>query len=344
MSIKCTDFTEVRAINIFSEIYGAYFRTTEKILARESVTEQEIYEIISENAFRDSLLFLPQKLIPKSDDTGYNLLKRNADNTLSPVTKNPPPKIVTELQKRWLKAKLCDPKFALFFSDDTLCSLNSRLSNVIPLYNPACFRYVDVFGDGDNFSDENYRALFRTVLSAVKKHEILEIAFMTGKNILRRSKFLPVKIEYSRKNDKFRVYCYSVHKNKLTGSGIINIGRIISAVNTHIVFSGYASHDDIFESRKAPEPVTVKVTTERNAVERFMMEFASYEKHTERNAENGECVVKIYFDKQDETELLIRLLGFGPVIEILGPEDFRNQARERITKQYHLLRNTENLS
>ena len=39
-------------INIFSEIYGAYFRTAEKILARENVTEQEINEIISENAFK----------------------------------------------------------------------------------------------------------------------------------------------------------------------------------------------------------------------------------------------------------------------------------------------------
>lgn len=334
--MKCTG---VRTINIFSEIYGAYFRTAEKILSRKCVTEQEINDIISENAFRDSLLFLPQKLIPSNDGTGYGLLKRNADNTLSPVTKNPPPKIITELQKRWIKAKIYDPKFALFFSDKVLDALKARLKNTEPLYNPKRFRYVDIFSDGDSFSDENYRAVFQTVLSAVKNREILEIAFMTGKNVLRRNKFLPVKIEYSRKNDKFRVYCYSVHKNKITGNGIINIGRIISAVNTHIVFPDCISIDDIFESRKAAEPVTVKVTTERNAVERFMMEFAAYEKHTERSAETGECLVKIYFDKQDETELLIRLLSFGPVIEILGPDDFRNQARERIIKQYHLIEN-----
>lgn len=336
--MKCT---EVRAINIFSEIYGAYFRTAEKILAHENVTEQEINEIISENAFCDSLLFLPKKLIPKADGSDYGLLKRNGDNTLSPVTKNPPIRIITEIQKRWLKAKLFDPKFALFFSDTTLTLLKARLENVKPLYNPERFRYVDVFSDGDCFSDKSYRANFQTVLSAVKNREILEITFMTGKNVLRRNKFLPIKIEYSRKNDKFRVYCYSVHKNMITGNGIINIGRIISVSNTHVIFPEDISADKIFESRKAPEPVTVKVTAERNAVERFMMEFASFEKRAERNAETGECIVKIYYDEQDETELLIRLLGFGPVLEILGPADFRKQARERIVKQYHLIKTEE---
>ena len=81
----------------------------------------------------------------------------------------------------------------------------------------------------------------------------------------------------------------------------------------------------------------IRVTTERNAVERFFMEFASYEKRAERDLETGNCTVKLWYDKQDETELLIRLLSFGPVIEILGPADFRRQAAERVKRQWEMI-------
>ena len=68
-----------------------------------------------------------------------------------------------------------------------------------------------------------------------------------------------------------------------------------------------------------------------------MAEFASYEKRTERDLETGKCTVSLWYDKQDETELLIRLLGFGPVLEIMGPPDFRKQAAQRVKKQAELL-------
>ena len=68
-----------------------------------------------------------------------------------------------------------------------------------------------------------------------------------------------------------------------------------------------------------------------------MLEFASYEKHTVRDLETGEYTVELWYDRQDETELLIQLLSFGPVVEITGPKHLREQARLRVQKQYELL-------
>ncbi|WP_028520894.1 WYL domain-containing protein [Ruminococcus flavefaciens] len=79
------------------------------------------------------------------------------------------------------------------------------------------------------------------------------------------------------------------------------------------------------------------MTNERNGVERFMLEFAPYEKHTVRDLETGQYTVELWYDEQDETEVLIMLLSFVPVIEILGPEKLREQAKERLTRQYELL-------
>ena len=68
------------------------------------------------------------------------------------------------------------------------------------------------------------------------------------------------------------------------------------------------------------------------------MEFAPYEKQSERDLTTGECIVKIWYDNQDETELLIRLLAFGPTIEILSPSDFRQKAAERVLNQFEIFR------
>ena len=68
-----------------------------------------------------------------------------------------------------------------------------------------------------------------------------------------------------------------------------------------------------------------------------MLEFASYEKHTVRDLETGRYTVELWYDKQNETELLIQLLSFGPVIEIVGPPELRKQAKMRIDRQAELL-------
>ena len=68
-----------------------------------------------------------------------------------------------------------------------------------------------------------------------------------------------------------------------------------------------------------------------------MLHFANYEKHTEYDEENHCWLCSIYYDTADETELLIDILSFGPVVEVLGPKPFLAKLRARVEKQYHLL-------
>ena len=51
-----------------------------------------------------------------------------------------------------------------------------------------------------------------------------------------------------------------------------------------------------------------------------MLHFANYEKRTEYDEERGKWICSICYDKEDEPELLIDVLSFGPVVRVLGPE------------------------
>ncbi|MBR2283972.1 MAG: WYL domain-containing protein [Ruminococcus sp.] len=324
-------------MNLFSELYGTYFRITAEILEHSRITAKKIQDIVISKGFRDTVLFLPQKLIPNSSSSDWGLLRKTAAGVFSPVTNNSPVHLITGLQKRWLKSKLSDPKMKLFLTDKTAAELEARLRDVKPLYSPAFFRYTDRFSDGDNYSDPEYRRRFRVILEAVKSREVVDIEFRSSHGKLIRGRYLPLKLEFSPKNDKFRVYCRSIRKGRLSTGSIVNLGRITRLRTTGSHFAGELPIEGYFSRRRAPEPVEVMVSEERNAVERFLMEFSSYEKRTELDLENGGCRVKIWYDGADETELLIKLLSFGPVIEIAGPPDFRQKAAERVEKQYRLL-------
>lgn len=322
-------------MNIFSEIYGTYFRIAAKLLENERTDEKTVHETVMSEGFRDSILFLPQKLIPGSEDWG--LFRRTDDGSLERITKKEPVKILTGLQKSWLKAKLSDPRIRLFMDDETVSRLDGKLSEVQPLYCGSHFRFTDRFADHDDYSNEEYISNFRKVLDAVKNRKIVEVSYVSGHGRHMRAKLVMLKIEYSPKNDKFRVYCYLLKNDKIKSSGIINVGRIENITDTGRRFRTPVSMEHYYSDRKCKSPAVIRVTTERNGVERFMLEFASYEKHTVHDLESGEYTVRLWYDEYDETELLIRLLSFGPVIEILGPEKLRNQARERVRRQYNRL-------
>lgn len=322
-------------MTIFSEIYGAYYRVTARLLGMKGASDSDVYDVIREDGFRDSALFLPQKLLPQKDGSDWGLLRRGEDGLLYP-TVGEPPRVLTKLQKKWLKAKLEDPRSRLFFSSESANRLSKLLCDVEPLYRQEQFRVFDKFADGDDFESEQYRHSFQTILRAIKQQRILKISFTSGHDRRMTRVCVPFRLEYSEKNDKMRVYCHNLKNGIAKSGGLINIGRITEVTPFEVFRGELPSEDEFFRKIRARRPIRVAVFPERNATERFLNEFAEYEKRVDRDLESGKCVIDIFYDKQDETELLIRILAFGAAVEILAPEDVRAQAAERVRRQTEL--------
>ena len=62
------------------------------------------------------------------------------------------------------------------------------------------------------------------------------------------------------------------------------------------------------------------------------MHFAHFKKQAEKLADNR-YKITVTYDKDDETELLIRVLSFGPMIKVTSPDSFINLIKERLIKQ-----------
>ena len=128
---------------LFNEVYGAYYNAVAAILSeavKGEVTDKRIYEIVRDKAFSESVLTIPAAL----KDGAWPLIAKDGSTPIKHEPKMP----LTELQRRWLKALLSDPRIKLFVIDET------GLEDVEPLYKPDVFVYFDRYSDGD---DKGYR-------------------------------------------------------------------------------------------------------------------------------------------------------------------------------------------
>lgn len=312
-------------MKLFSEINCTYYNITEKILKQKTVTKKDIRRIISKNGFSETVLFLEPELIGKNN-TGL-LTEQNGIYTS--ILKNEPHIPLTSVQKKWLCSVLNDKKSSLFLDKEQKAELYELLG-AEPLFDSSSIRFFDRFTDGDDFENEDYIKHFRNVLCSMHENRLIKIGFQTRKNDRITHYYLPERVEYSSKNDKFRVHVIRYNKSKPIERGIINIAQINSTELTDII-----AGNGLDEASPKKE-VVLRVSSERNALNRFMMEFAELERVSEFDDETKECIVTMKYDIKDETEILIRILSFGPVAEVLQPDDFREQIAYRIGLQRQL--------
>lgn len=249
---------------------------------------------------------------------------------------------LTKLQKSWLKALLADERIALFLTDGQIDAIKSWLSPAKPLYRQEDFHYFDQYLDGDDFSSPAYRENFHTILKALETKKALILAYENRFGETAVLEAAPYQLQYSAKDNKFRLCCLKYSGHTFRHNTILNVGRIhgchLSRRDAPINLHTYAFRPIC----RCESPVVMEISGERNSLERCMLHFANYEKHTSFQEETNTWICSIYYDLADEPELLIGILSFGPVIRILGPESFLRQIRERVGRQHRLLCQRQN--
>ncbi len=325
------------ASELFDKIYGRYYYVVRRMLeagARSPLTRRDMDAVCAAYSYRESNL----TIVPKLTGGGWALFEQREGGSWVPLLHHPdrvkPP--LTVCQKSWLKAVLADPRICLFLTDSQLDEMKAALEDVDPLYHPEDFRYFDRYLDGDDYASALYRKNFHTVLEALEQNRTLKVIYQGPKNGRSAFEVAPCQLQYSSKDDKFRLICLRRSHGRFSRSILLNMARIQVCAPGGGAVPPEAAKLRFTSSVKAPEPVRLKISGERNSLERCMLHFANYEKHTEYDEEEKAWICSIYYDMADETELLIEVLSFGPVVQVLGPEPFLRQIRDRVRRQHHL--------
>jgi len=299
---------------LFSEIYGTYYNVLARILrlaVEGDLTKEKLYGIVREKGFEESVLTIPAML----EDQTWPLLEEDLTTPLLDVPTMP----LTTLQKRWLKTLLQDPRAVLFDPPA------EGLEGVQPLYPRDAIICYDRYLDGDPFEDPAYIQNFRTILRGIREKRWVRIRFTGGKGLEHQWNCIPRRLEYSAKDDKFRLVCADRR-----GSFPINLGRVLESE----LLEPYAE-GDFRPMPMAKKILVLELTDHRNALERCLFHFSHLQKETERLDEKRYRIT-LYYELADETEILIRVLSFGPMLKVVFPTDFRDRLCQRLDRQKEL--------
>lgn len=321
-------------MSIYNEIYGLYYFMLDVILKKASdgpISITEINHIVSEYGFSESSIYFTPDVVSKE---GYNLL-RKCDGGYISALKYSPKEFLTNMQRRFIKSMLQDKKIRLFLEDEMLSELNGILKDGEPLFNVEDVVLTETAIDSDDYSDEKYISNFKIILNAIRNRNALRIVFDTSKGLRKTMKIMPYKLEYGVRDDKFRLCGVSIFYEKSKNYVKINLGRIFSI--TTLCQSFDIDFEAFIAQKRKTEPIEIEVSNIRNGIERVFIGLSNYERISNYDEETGKSTIKIYYGEDDEQELLILLLSFGPVIKVLGPSEFRDKFISRIKRQISMI-------
>lgn len=253
---------------------------------------------------------------------------------------------LTKMELRWLSTVLEDPLASVFLSNEQIYGLKKEIIQKVPPFPMEVINYFDrynlekktLFGKkkisqtGRHTSRE--LRFIKMVYRAIQSEHRLKIKFRNQGGKIRYANCAAVWLEYSRRDDIFRI-CYINKKQNQVMK--INVSRIL---HIHVLNDSY---DKFMQRKKAIElyeKETRKIKVEfyegkKNLPDRLLTEFSLWKKKCVYDIETKKYTMTLYYSESDKTEILIRLLGYGPYIRVKEESDpyILKEIKERIVRQ-----------
>lgn len=242
---------------------------------------------------------------------------------------------LTAWELRWLYTILKDEKIKLFLPAETVSKLLDLMSSGI---EPIRTSDIFVF---DRYYSKTYEineTIFRSIISALHSHSALQINYFSGNGTAFDEVYYPIHIEYSKRDDRFRLYAMAESSKQIY---IMNIDRIKAVSICDKSFDMDICQKELSGFiKRTSSKVAVEFKDTKNIPDRILNEFAPWRKRCELiDRKAGSYRLTLYYNKYDENDILIRLMSYGPYIRITDKNHtIYKEIMERIQKQNELFK------
>lgn len=221
------------------------------------------------------------------------------------------------LEYRWLITIIDNPKMKLFLSTEEIQYLKTVLSsekNKAQQLPMGAIHYTDRFNLIAESRPKEIE-IMNPLLFAIQNHKKVFVEYISAKGKKQSGVFAPIIIEFSKRDNVFRGYFYSVWNKKIS---IMNIARLQSF---RVLDEEYDYDKALWAlvcfRKKNTRELTIEFYDEKNVPDRILSEFAPWKKRCVYDRDTKLYRLTIFYQKQDSFELVVRLLGYGSAIRIL---------------------------
>ncbi len=246
---------------------------------------------------------------------------------------------LTTWELKWLKSVLNDSKMELFISEQLKAKIEDIIPDDIEKININDVKYYDRYYSDD--SDLELKPeIFRTLIQAVSENKSVDIHYNTKSGNMRKGTYNPLTIEFSKRDNVFRLFSQSVKNGKIC---VMNCERIISCSISGKHFDAEQAQNSLekFNSKNQCS-VVLEFKNVRNIPDRILSELSPWKKTCQYNKETGIYTLTVYYHKHDEIDLVIRIMSYGAGVRVTDKEHFiYKEIMRRLETQIDLFRNRE---
>lgn len=228
---------------------------------------------------------------------------------------------LTTLEIRWIKTILSDERIVCFFNERQLDFIKVYMDTEYPEITPLPVNNLvnfDKYIPIDSIEKLAEQSLITTLIKAINQKLLVDITYVTryGKEIV--GKFKPIVIEFSKRNNKFQAQMQSCENNRFYS---INLSQIISLTIVPDEFEYFETLQNYEKHRELNErSVDIQFYDVRNTADRILTEFSPWKKYCEYDRETKVYTLQLFYQKDEELDLVVRLMGYGGNIHFVNKE------------------------
>lgn len=333
----------LKTMELFDEVKNRYFHIVFKVLneCKEGLSKKDIIKLIDEEDFeekvigKDNRTFEGLLLNEYEDYENYNLLKEEKELLYPKIkieNKTSIPVRFTKVEKAWLKSLIDEPVIKLILKDSTIAKLQEELKDVD---SPRISEIIETTNKSKlpEFLDLNqYETNFKTLIKAITEEKAIRYCNTDRLgNKYCDMKSLPIRLEYSLKDDRFRVSMYSLNDSRPIMANIHTMSDIEIIEKEKSSIDRENAIKILHKSRYSKEPIIFEVIDKKMAMERCFMSFSGMERSSRCLGEDR-YEIKLFYYVFEEEDIIRKILTLGPYVKIISPQRIADEVIKKIQR------------
>ncbi len=333
-------------MELFNEVKNRYFQLVFRIIneCAEGKAKSDVVKLVDAGEFEQKLIgknqqsFADMILNRSNEDENLSLLKE-VGGLFYPCLENdgnlPLPVRFTKLEKAWVKALLAQPDIKMLLSKSTFDKLSKELED---FDSPIKEEYFDITNSiklPEIIQRNTYEENFKLILNAlIMEKPIIYNNVDRNGNILSNKVALPINLEYSMRDARFRVSLYSIDDKRPVLANIFSLSEI-RILDEDVGIDRETAKKLLFEQKYSEQPLIFEVTDKNTAMERCFMCFSGMER-TARELGYNRYEIRLNYYLFDEESLIQNIISLGPYVKVISPQRIVDEVVKRVKKAISL--------
>lgn len=316
-------------MELFNDYKNRYYRCIQNIINQiyngEKYDKKDIRKILH-NAYLEEESILVNELVNK------NFFKFEDDIVKLRIDYNIPIRL-NDLELAYLKMFVEDDEFNKVLNDEILEKLKKNLNDVQSLDYNKFWKRENIDKYGDSLKNNEIRNNILILEKAILNNKYIKYSSKNRNGDIFENKIAyPYKIEYSIKNNKYRLIIF--FDNRAIKINIDSITNIKILEERDVLEKEKIQIQDFIKNRKnIGEPLVLKIEDNNNTLDRCFNLFSAYDKKYYYDTDNN-LILNIYYHNFDEAEIVRDILSLGKSVIVLEPKKIRNKVVERILRNF----------